>query len=53
MVSVTKAGNIRPVHESKMGNKRDITGRTDIKDKDSAERKLSGDEIAVNTYAIN
>ena len=29
MVSVTKAGNIRPVHESKMGNKRDITGRTD------------------------
>lgn len=36
-----------------MKNKRDITGCTNIKDKDSAERRLSGDTIAVNSYAIN
>lgn len=36
-----------------MKNKRDRTGCTNIKDKDSADRRLSGDKIAVNIYAIN
>lgn len=36
-----------------MKNKRDITDCTNIKDKDSAERRLSGDKIAENTHTIN